>query len=300
MPTEVMCLCKAVTFASAVVFYPSEFIPGNTYAWSRKSHNLLTAKLSECNVPLIYIDGSAIDISIKQLSHLPEYTTVWPELFHDFTWADAIHVTKVRVALWLMRWAEGKAGRHGEESAKRAKDIFGFEEGEANKGGEAEEEYDLPPFFYAEAYSKEDCNAEEAAKRADAIAHDLACPVDFALGAAAGMVFDTGKVPKGGLILPVKVDFKEEKLSIDSTAHTYLYTATSSADVEKDLLSAWAKLLERLKIVPDECKMPYDLAESWVRSCEYLRPLAREVGDREIEKQLREGEMLRLCQKVLH
>ncbi|KAI9721754.1 MAG: hypothetical protein M1812_002089 [Candelaria pacifica] len=301
MPSEAMLFCKALTFASAVVFYPSphNFFPGYAYAWSHKSHDLLVANLTKWEIPSIYIDGSAMGFSTQRLSQLPGYVNVWPELFPGVTWEDALRATHDRITLWMMRWAEGIAGRHGEESAKRAKSVFTLGQDASNEANKAEEEFSMPPYYNAESYSKEDCNTEEASKRARAIADDLGCPVNMVLGAAAGMLLGLEIVPKGALLIPIEVDFKKRELAIARKAHKYILTATSSTTLEENLVEAWKEMLARLELVPEECKMPRDIAENWVQNCKTLRLLAKEIGDAEIEKQLRKGDMSRLCEKAL-
>ncbi|KAI9746850.1 MAG: hypothetical protein M1835_002355, partial [Candelina submexicana] len=85
---EAMQLCKALTFASAVPFYPSpyNFFSGYAYAWSRKSHDLLAANLTELKVTLIYVDGCVMGFGMNTLSQLSGYAKVWPDLFPDATW----------------------------------------------------------------------------------------------------------------------------------------------------------------------------------------------------------------------
>ncbi|KAI9701079.1 MAG: hypothetical protein M1836_001748 [Candelina mexicana] len=292
MPDNIMKKhCKAITFACGVILTPTSFFPGAHYSWDKASHDTMVARAAGWNTPIVYYHGSTMGLEIQTLSQLPGFTSAVAGFLPEKQWQRLLFESMDQVAVWLIRWCEGKAGHHGEAAVDKATEIF-------SEIPEGSREW-AKKVFEAKPYPAEECIVKKASQRAVSIAQDIRCPVNQSLGMAAGMVFDNHQIPDAFLV-PAKIDIENREVTVDPKATTYIMTSDGRETTQDDSLKRiWLSLLAKLNIQSQDIKLPTEIAAIWLEYTRCIATIAVPLGNMAILDEIVEGEMTQLANKAL-
>ncbi len=301
MPQDLMKKkCKAIFFASGVILTPTCFIAGAHYAWDSFGHEELVKRVAEWkSVPLIYYHGSTMGLKQQTLSQLPGFINAVAGLLPKEQSMKLNFESMDQVAVWLIRWSEGKAGRYGQEAVDHAVEAFSTM-ADKNKGW-------VKKVFKASSYPAEQTKVADFSERAVSIAQDIRCPVNQSLGAAAGMVLDNREIPSARLT-PSKIDWQNLQLTVDKSANTYIMTSNRhqgedhdrdlDIDLESHLENNWNALVKELKLESNENKLSPEVAYIWVQYRKCVAEIAVGLGMGDGLDGMSEEEAMKLVDQV--
>ncbi|KAI9758694.1 MAG: hypothetical protein M1835_000543 [Candelina submexicana] len=292
MPDNIMKKhCKAITFACGVILTPTSFFPGAHYSWDKVSNDTMVARAASWNTPIVYYHGSTMGLEVQTLSQLPGFTSAVAGFLPEQQWQRLLFESMDQVAVWLIRWSQGKAGHHGDAARDKATEIF-------SEIPERSREW-AKKVFEAKSYPAEECSVREASTRAVSIAQNIRCPVNQSLGMAAGMVFDNCQLPNTFLV-PAKIDIENRELAVDPKATTYIMISECRETTQDDTIKRiWLSLLAKLNIETQDIRLPVEIAAIWLEYTRCIAKIAVPIGNMAILDEIVEGEMTQLADKAL-